>query len=412
MNHAKLRVALAAPLLCLAWAQPAQAGAKISVADDKFMSLGLFLQPQLHVFQTEETESDWGVDPYMRRMRILMAGQLSDKVRFFAETDNPNFGKNGDFSGNMFMQDAWVEWNVHQALQLDAGLLLVPFSHHTMQGAITLLTLDYHGGVVKYPAGTVWRDVGVMARGELLNKKVEYRLCVTNGVETQALEIDAAELDSDGNPTGTTTTAAHPGGAINPNDAPRFTGRLTLNVFDSEAGPGAGGFFYDGLYLKEVDGKLTSPKKALSIGAGIDFQPGVTMLDSLDESGAVVGGELSDYMAIAIDAFADIPIGEDASKALNAQVDYYMWNYGDGAGTTANGLLAEAGFRIQRVEPVFSFEWLDYAAADDADYNALLGGINWWYRGHNMNLKAQVGASSVGGGDYNLAMALQNQFYF
>ncbi len=406
MHSLPLRHTLSAATLGLLLAStPAYAVGTVYEDGDKVLKLGFLMQPQLQLTQGGATEGGWGIDPYLRRLRILMAGKLNDQVHFFAETDNPNFGKNGDWSGSMFIQDAWVEFNLHEAFKVDAGMLLVPFSHHSMQGAITLLTLDYHGGLVKYPAGKVWRDAGIMVRGELLNRKLAYRLALTNGTENS--DLQATEIDPD---TGAELIVDHPAGDINPNDLPRMVGRLTFNLFDSDDGPGAGGFFYDGVFLKADGDELISPKKFVCVGAGVDYQGEAILMETTDEDGNL-DGSVEDYLGIAADVFVDLPMA-DPTRALTGQADFYMFDFGEANAANGMGLFADLGFRVNRIQPVLSYELWDYAESDDADMMRFLGGVNWWYLAHNANIKAQLGATLEGEADPAFAAAVQSQFYF
>ena len=196
-----------------------------------------------------------------------------------------------------------MELNLHDALQIDVGMLLVPFSHHGMQGAVSLHSLDYHAGLIRYPTGShmVWRDFGVMVRGLLWEDRVEYRLAVLNGVR---------------------------GGADdprNPNDWPRLTARLTFNLFDAEGGSGTGGFFYDGLYLEKKDGAVVSTRRILSLGLSADWQKDLNV--DLDTNGATE--RRGDYFALSVDLFWDLPLDTSRRLGLSGQVNFYYYDHGD-----------------------------------------------------------------------------------
>ncbi len=393
--------AVAAATLLLAMAgrsTPAMALAPIKLDDDKTFKVGFLLQPQFLFQQDGATrEGAWSYDPFLRRARIIFAAKVTDRVHFFAETDNPNWGRDGDYSGSTFIQDAFVEFNVDPALQIDCGMLLAPFSHHGMQGAITLLGLDYHSSVIKYVPGSsmIWRDMGVMFRGALANDRIDYHVAVLNGVDSQSVDYGQEDgLSTD----------------LNPGDLPRIVGRLTFNLFEADAGPGAGGFFYDGIYLKTEGNEIISPKKMLSFGVSLDWQ----------QDAIITGGEAVDALAFAGDVFMDLPMG-DGSRSLNGQADFYYYDHGEGSDTTGIGLLTEAGYRINQVEPILALEYFDVSGEGDeqaGDYLAVTGGVNWWYKGHNTNVKALVGASRTADGDsatddaFGLHGLVQTQFFF
>jgi hypothetical protein len=398
MQHPCFHSLAAATTLGLALAaSPAQALVTVHESDNATMKLGFLLQPQLHLMQDGNAAGDGlGIDPYLRRARILMYGRVGENVNFFAETDNPNFGKNGDWSGRTFIQDAFVEFNLGTPLKIDVGMLLIPFSHNSFQSATSLLTMDYHGGMVKYASGFIWRDAGVMLRGSLLDDKLDYRLGLTNGVETQYGSYLAD--DGYGNMVETLYTDA-----LNPADLPRITGRVNFNVFDSEDGAGAAGFFYDGIYLKENDnGKLVSAKKVLSFGAAVDYQA-----DAVYDA----NGETTQWMGVAADAFWDLPMG-DKKHSLNGQVDFMMYNMGEGHALNGMGVFGDLGYRVHRVQPLVTVEWFDWSEHDAADWISAYGGVNWWYMGHTANLKLQAGGTKVGEGDFGFSAAVQSQLAF
>ena len=214
--------------LSVCFASSSLAGIKVAGDDTTWLKLGGLLQTQ-GTFTKDAAPSgeDVGTEFFVRRMRLMIYGQLNEKINFFVETDNPNFGKNGNFDVNMFIQDAYVEVNLHEALQIDIGMLLLPFSHHGMQGATSLLSMDYHSALMKYPSGSskVWRDYGLMLRG-MISKWFEYRLGIYNGVHGDA----SLASSSDG-------TWAYQTDPRNSRDLPRITGRLTFNILDPEGGP-------------------------------------------------------------------------------------------------------------------------------------------------------------------------------
>ncbi len=414
------------------------AGAAIKVAgDDKmFLKLGGLLQTQATFTKNgAPTEKDVGTEFFLRRMRLMVIGQLNPKINFFFETDNPNFGKNGDFSIDTYIQDAYAEVNLHEMLQIDIGMLILPFSHHGMQSATSLLGVDYRLNEIKYPIGSnkVWRDYGVMVRG-LISKWVEYRLGVFNGVHGNAKLVkpggDAAAIWN------------YETDPRNPKDLPRFTARLTLNIFDPEGGPGLAGFFYDGAYLAESPDGIVSTKRVLSIGGSVDWQRDLNVqyktppeTGTAAEPAAAEVDSRSDYFGVNGDIFWDIPFGDKKKASLNGQVNVYYYNHGDRSEGlsyydfadikaaapngmyTGIGLSAELGFRYSAFEPLFSFEWFD--ASDDmtptgktGDYMAIWGGLNYMVFADAFNLKLQVGATNKADVEWVPAGQLQAQLLF
>jgi len=379
--------------------------------DDKHLRVSMLLQGWGSL--TPEGAPDGkslSTELYLRRMRLLFFGRVTKWVHFFVETDSPNFGKNGDTDVNMFIQDAWVEINIHPAFQIDIGMVLAPFSHHGMQGAVSLHSLDYHSALIKYPRGShkVWRDWGVMVRGLVLKRHIGYRLALLNGVH---------------------------GGAADPRnhqDWPRLTARITLNVFESESGPGTGGFFWDGLYLKKTRRGMISPRRVLSFGVSADWQRDLNVTRRLGESDPSLDTFVDfrqDYFALAADAFFDLPLTPSRLFGLSGQVNFYYYDHGNrrpladgdsrsfyglgpgGGEYTGYGLSSEVGFRYDQWACVVSVDWFEATKIDgpDGDHLAVYGGFNWWWRGHATTFKLQAGAARTAGGNFTPLVILQAQ---
>jgi hypothetical protein len=403
----------------LAASGPAQAGAKVTITDDTFAQVGLLLQPQVRVEQNGNYEKDaWGYTPYLRRARIILSGQVTDRVQFFLDTDSPNMGKSGDWTPTMYVQDAWVEFNVAPELQVDVGMLLMPFTRHGTQGATTLLMTDYHSMLLKYPAGSnkVWRDAGIMARG-VVAKKVEYRLALTNGVQSGYGVNLTEDTDDDGAPD------TDPRGILNPSDLPRVTGRVVYNVFDAEGGPGSAGYFYKGAGLKMDEKRLVTPKRILAVGLSADWQAdAVYSVKPADVADPTKWSPIP-YLGLAADVYADIPMN-DGRQALNAQAAFYRYDYGDDGvlidpakgivPVSGMGGFVEAGYRVHKWEPLLAAEMYNVGDGDIGDWLAVLGGVAWWYQGHAANVKAEIGASRTNGPDQALTAAatIQTQLLF
>jgi hypothetical protein len=303
----------------------------------------------------------------------------------------------------MFIQDAYLELNLHKAIQLDAGMLLAPFSHHGMQAATSLMSLDYHGAaVLKYPAGSnkVWRDNGIMARGLVANDHLEYRLGIFNGVR------GAGDTDP-----------------RNPDDLPRVTGRITANIFEAEGGPGVGGMFYDSMYIKKTDAGVVSTKKVLSIGASFDWQPDLNVYLNSDGTTA----STKDYAAVNTDVFWTLPF-KDKTMSVDGQVNFYYYYFGDRGNAsnrynvigdtksyTGYGIMSELGLRIKAVQPLIIIDGYNSTEAmtdTEGDYLAVYGGFNYYMLGNSTTFKLQVGSAKINDGDWKATATLQAQLVF
>jgi len=334
----------------LAFAAPASAQAIIKVSDTVNVKFGLLLQSWgdwQELTNAAGSTSGFQQNLFIRRMRILMGGQVAKDVTFFLETDNANLGKAPKSLGTGFvLQDAFVNWKIANEFSIDAGLILIPLCRNCNESAASQLAIDYGSLSFLESAVTqssVGRDTGFQARGYLAGNHLEYRAGVYQGFRQAGSQ-----------------------------NAFRFSGRLQYNFLDAEVGP-----FYPGTYL----GK----KKVFAIGAGLDTQEGPT--------GTPVPGLSKAYTAYAFDGFLDLPVGQ--GNGLTAEVDYI--HYDGGQTFTAlpkqNTFMGQVGFYFgaPKILPFFRYEdqSLDSATLAKAGNSRNIQlGLTWYPYGHNFNIRA------------------------
>ena len=323
---------------------------QITVNPDVNFKLGVLGQFQADWLE-DPVEDDTQQNLFIRRVRLLFGGQVAKNVTFFIETDAANLGRTlpggKNISPQMIVQDAYGEVRLHDALALDFGLMFVPFSRNSIQSAATLLPVDYGAYTFTTSAPTqsvVGRDVGVQAKSYLLDDRLEVRLGAFQGAR------DARSHRSF-----------------------RYTGRVQAQLLDPEPR----GFFYSGTYL--------GARRVAAIGAAFDRQ--------------------DDYSAYDADAFIDLPLGDNA---VTSQLSYQRID-GDTTFTTLpkqNVVLFEAGYLIRafKITPVFQFTKRDVVDGDLGDENRWSVGLNYWWAGHNANVKAAWGRIDTRG------LREQNQF--
>ncbi len=384
-------------VLCCAavvlWAPPARA---VQVFEDKdkgvALKIGVLLQPW---FQLTSPGSRGGTGPcgsatrttcsagigspeggpsydfYLRRTRLLLYGSATKQLSFFVETDEPNLGKGGAYATTTFIQDAFLSYAFAPEITLDAGLMLVPLSHHTIEGATGLNGLDYHAEMIRFSTGRIWRDVGVQLRGMLLDDHLHYRLGVFEGVRNSA--VPAPPMPP-----------VPPPPPLNERGLPRVTAHVRGNILGSEKD-----FFVKGIYFSETP--------IVSVGVGVDFQSNAMYK---------VNGDRRKYLALSGDVFAELPFGDDMELVGKAAAFYYAEgtltigssNLPQG-GITAFG---EVGFRIAWIEPIVSLDYLQArknpppAPAEPAvKVIAPHGGVNFWIDKYTLNVKTDVGYRRV-----------------
>jgi hypothetical protein len=331
--------------------------AVVKISDTAFLDIHGFMQTRLYM----RTDPGPGLktDFYLRRVRLIFSGTIAPNFNFFIGTLNADMGKDGNMTSRTLIADAWMEFALSDAFKINAGLLKLPFSRHMQQSAGKLHGVDFHGTFLKRAGGTTHRDMGIMARGLLSDNRIDYRFAIVDGQEF---------------PPGT-----------HRNNSLRIVGRIGYNVFDPEPE-----YFWAGTYL----GK----KKVLSFGASFDLEPG---------AGGKSGEDL--YSAFSLDAFADVPVGENhIVSTLN------IYSYGEGGIIRKGvGLWADFGYRIDKIEPIIEFEWYEPSEGNLGKRLAFMGGLNWWIQGYNVNIKFQVGTQSLNGSNnWTQTAILQGQLLF
>jgi hypothetical protein len=348
-----------------AGSRTASGQAAIRVGEDVSLRFGALIQGW----------ADWTEDPaneaysqnlYLRRVRLLVGGQVAQNITFFIETDNPNLGRAPKNLGTGFIiQDALVEVKLADPLTISAGLMFVPFCRNCIQSAANLLSLDYSSWSFLATAATqssVGRDIGFQAKGYLYGNRLEYRVGAFQGFRAPAT----------------------PDAPIARNPF-RATGRLQVNLFEPETP----GIFYTGTYL--------GTRRVLAIGGGVDMQ-------------AAPG---DNYRAWVVDAFLDHPVTDSVSAT--AQVDFFNYDGGNLSGAPAEqtALFAEAGlyFKPLAIMPFLRYETQNFDGAGN-DNNRIQAGLGYYIKGHNANLKAAFSRVDPDVGDASKQFTVQLQLFY
>lgn len=384
-------------VLALAWAMPASAF-KLETSENTFLNINFLMQFQGQLIEKGAPDkTGWGKDAFMRRTRLILSGSVMKNITFFFETDMPNWGKGNDWSTpTFFIQDAFMTFKIVDQFQIDAGMIIAPFSRHGYQSAVALLGLDYHSDVIKNPtdATKVWRDAGAQLRGYIFDSRLQYRLAVLNGSKN-----DALQKDKDGK------------GVVmsNPKDYPRITAHLRYNFLGKETDA-----FPKGIYF--------SDKPIVSLGASFDYQQDAGLhraatftkdVNGKDTATVDVAGELANYMAVSGDIFAEVPFG-GADHEFVLQASYYKYWFGNASASSGHGVFGELGYRYKMFSPVFGFDYFN-SDLDKQDLMTIHAGAVYWIMKHNVNLKFDAAIKKTG--DLSVApfatiMTLQAQIYF
>ncbi len=304
------------------------------------------------------------------RSRILLGAQLTPKASFFMETELPSIigGPKADSTKNVkvspIILDAQLHYTFSNAFQLVIGQQLVSNNRNGLQGCAALMANDF--SYFQYPynmfensplQGNFGRDLGINARGFLLNDKLEYRAGVFTG----------RNIDGKG--------------------PLRLVGRFAYNFLDTEKD-----YYYAGTNL----------------GRGETF----TWAVGVDKQGS--------YYNLSTDVFYDRPLSENGSITLNGAFQYMTGGTNTTSKYSFATLIPaqtvqflELGYYFKKVklQPWVKFENQDISAKteqtgglDKEAFNKFSsssvygGGINYFFNDLGTNLRLSYIARS-----YNVA---------
>ncbi len=348
----KLRqLAFTSALLYLA-VIPAHAEYKVKINDQSHVVAGFWMQGW-YQFTGEERAGRGVSDFILRRGYFSLRGEVTPWFGAFVHIAADRVGQDGldqpsvGLGSGIALRDAWITLRLHEAVQVQAGRMYVPFTRQFgTTSTKSMLTTDLpflQGGVRGniFYAGKVGRDDGVTVWGNPLDGLLQYRFMVSEGVE----------------------------GANNPHDRQRFAGRLALNLLDPEPG-----WFKQGTYLGE--------KKVLAFGFGADYQPELTLN----------GTPGMNNFAWTLDMFLDHPAGRGAVTAEASYIDIHNSSQTHNLSTLSSGddgraWYLQGGYLLPgqlgkgRLQPYFRYEAVSVTGKEITNFYS--GGLNYYIRGHN-----------------------------
>lgn len=239
---------LAVALFLVAFSR-AEGQALVKVNDNINFKVGFLLQTQAEFQEVANAantgSADYQQNLFIRRVRLIIGGQVAKNVFFFFETDNPTLGKSTQtvaggagakaLGAGFQTLDAAAEWRIAKEFNIQAGVVRSPISREGLKSTPTQFMLDF--SAYNLPTGAALqnnaeRDTGVMFRGYFFCDRLEYRSAILSGFR-----------------------------AVGAKNSPRFTERLQYNFFDTEV--------YN---LPSYPGAYLGSKKILAVGVGYDTQ--------------------------------------------------------------------------------------------------------------------------------------------
>lgn len=336
----------------------------------------------------------------LRRARVLLFSQITPKFMVLTHFGVNSLGSNtlsptgkGDGS-QVFMHDAWAQYNFSKEFTLGAGLhYFNGISRLSNQSTLNMLTLDNNRsswatlGLTDQFA----RHIGLFAKGSF--GKLQYQVAFN---EAMATSLDTRELS-----TGATV----------------YRGKEILGGDD--AGKAFAGYFQYGFLDQESNflpykvGTYLGGKKVFNIGAGFFAHPKGAV--KLSPTGEAEGENVNIF---AVDAFYDAPLS-DKGDAITAYAVYQNNNYGKdyllGAYGTGSMLYGHVGYVIpgdktkMRFQPYVAYGNHSYDATDDKK-NEFKVGVNGYMSGHNAKFTLEYNKVNFGDNETDM-LNLQAMIY-
>jgi len=259
------------------------------------------------------------VDIGLRRTRLQLFGQITDRVFFYTQFGMNNFNylsqNNGNRKLQAFFHDAVGEYKIFKAndkLKLGGGLTITSgLSRFTQPSVGTIMTTD----VPVFLQATVdqtdefARKLSVYARGQL--GKFDYRVALSDPFPIQTNGQTAPALGANAN----FTTFGH---------TKQYQGFFSYNFLDQEPHTTP---YMAGTYLGD--------KKVLNLEGGLIYQKDATWYT---RNG--IDPVFDDMLLWSVATFADMPL-QDNKFALSAYAGYFNTDYGHNY-IRNNGIMAPA----------------------------------------------------------------------
>lgn len=333
------------------------AGPTITYGDEGYVTLSYAVQSWTQ-YRGYTTANDNGgaYDSFLRRNRILLAGQYNDYVGFYAQLDASNDDKLGNANRAVFYRDAYITFDYTDAVRVIAGRFKNTFSRENLEACLEPLTLDRAEVIAYTPfggAGGGTRDTGIAVWGNLSGGLFQYRFMMADGRQGENLA----------------------------KDSPRLTARAHLSLLDPETDYG---------YLSNYLGT----RKVLTVGVAYDYQADVAYANFPARA------DPADYQAWTADVLFEYPAKSGTYVVSAAYFDYSTGNAINRnpdptlpvtseleAYYVKGGYLLPGKVGIGRVQPFLRYERSDYGIASgfyDQDWRG--AGVNYYIDGQNLRL--------------------------
>jgi hypothetical protein len=334
------------------------AGAEIRIADEISIDLGFLMQSWLISTQKEidsDNELETIFDFQLHRAQLKFGSHITRWVETLLLTEITE-----DF--DIKMLDAWLRLTLHPWVNLTFGQQDPPVDRPTLTEDGAIMTIERPAmnsksltrgtraaiGFTQGPA-YVNTDAGFLSPGSRGPRDTGATLFGSGAVAPPHVHLKYYIGIFDGlNASG--------------EDTFRYTGRLQVNFMDPEPD-----YYNRSTYL--------GAKKTIGFGGAVDFQ---------DNVGSVLGE--TQYTFFTLDFFTELPVGKGT---LSTQGGYQNLDLDElKLSSEGYGYYVTVGYLRKKWQPWAAFEFWGDDLFDFGNYWLMRFGLNYYIRGHNLNIKA------------------------
>ena len=357
-------------------AATSQAGYKMEVNENSWISLGMGMRAHVGAQQTD-TSDGWEKSLAFDNGRLYINGGIMEGLTFEFNTDVTNNGGGGNAT-DVVMLDAIAKFEFSDAFNIWAGRMLPPSDRANLSGPYYLNTWNFPAGGTfgphRYTSIHAGRDDGAAIWGQFQGGKFKYQVGVFQG---------------NGN-----------------SESPNFAGRLTLNLLDPEPGYynsstyfGTKDIFAIGVVYQVQSGGADSPFVAAVPEVPYDVGPPVVVPVAGSPEVAATTGTFSGWN---VDILFEKNLGDSVGTVtLDGAVYGYSNDGGAGAGASDGlGFFTLGGFMLPGKVGVGPFKGNPQATVRYEQYrnditdvtgDRIDAALNWILDGHNAYLSLNYG---------------------
>lgn len=149
---------------------PFQKGGLVATDNGGFgnVSLGGYADIELENFQDKHSTFD------QHRFVLNVGAEIGERLRFFSEYEIEHGGPDASGSGSAKVEQAWIEFLIHEAINFRAGAVLVPFGRYNIYHDSDLNDLTDRPLLARDIIPTTWTEAGAGFHGQFNPKIGDY----------------------------------------------------------------------------------------------------------------------------------------------------------------------------------------------------------------------------------------------